>query len=118
MRSSLVAAILLAFGAIAAAPEPPAKPAPEPAPPPPCVSPPSPRDSADYVSGADAYGRPVAPADLPGNGGVQIRTEVYPILKSKNPQLNGVGVVANLPGLANRLICPPAAAPGGAETRR
>jgi hypothetical protein len=50
----------------------------------------------------------VAPADLPGGGEVHIRTEVYPILNSTNPQLNGVGVVANLPGLANRTICPPA----------
>jgi len=115
MRSPLVAAILLAFGAIAAAPEPPAKPAPPPATALPCVSP---RDSADYVPGADAYGRPVAPADLPGSSGVQVRTEVYPILKSRNPALNGVGVVANFPSLANRPVCPPAAAPGDAETRR
>ena len=116
MRFPLV--IMLAFGAIAAAPEPPAKPAPEPAPPPPCVSPPNPRDSAEYIPGADAYGRPVAPADLPGTPGVQIRTEVYPILKSRNPQLNGVGVVANLPSLANRPLCPPGAAPINPETRR
>ena len=113
MRSSVGTAILLALGAIAAAPEPPAKPAPAPAPA--CVSP---LDSADYVPGADARGRPVAPADLPAGGGVQIRTEVYPIINSKNPQLNGVGVVANLPSLANRPLCPPPAAPGDAETRR
>src|SRR6266550_3110019 len=83
-----------------------------------CVSLPRPRDSADYVPGADAYGRPVAPADLPGSSGVQVRTEVYPILKSRNPALNGVGVVANFPSLANRPVCPPAAAPGDAESRR
>jgi hypothetical protein len=77
-----------------------------------------PRDSADYVPGVDAYGRPVAPADLPGSADVQISTEVYPILKSKNPQLNGVGMVANLPGLANRPICPPAPPPRGAVPRR
>src|SRR5436190_2835120 len=77
----------------------------------PCVDP---RDSPEYMPGVDAYGRPVAPADLPGGGDVQISTEVYPILKSKNPQLNGVGIVANLPGLANRPICPPAPPPGRA----
>ena len=118
MRSSLVTAILLAFGAIAAAPEPPAKPAPPAASAPACISPPSPRDSADYTPGTDVRGRPVPPADLPGSGGVQIRTEVYPVLKSRNPQLNGVGVVANLPSLANRPLCPPGAAPVNTETRR
>jgi hypothetical protein len=78
---------------------------------PPAVSPAcvNARDSADYVPGVDVHGRPVAPADLPGSADVQISTEVYPILKSKNPQLNGVGVVANLPGLANRPLCPPPA---------
>ena len=116
MRSPLVAAILLAFGVIAAAPEPPAKPAPAPAPA--CVIPPGPRDSADYTPGTDVHGRPVAPADLPGSGGVQIRTEVYPIINSKNPQLNGVGVIANLPSLANRPLCPLPFAPSDAETRR
>jgi hypothetical protein len=99
--------------------------APAPPPPPPASTAPAAqpacieaRDSADYVPGVDAYGRPVAPADLPGSADVQISTEVYPILNSKNPQLNGVGVVANLPGLANRPICPPAPPPGGAVPRR
>lgn len=103
-----------------------AAPAPVPPPPPPpasaatasqpaCIDP---RDSAEYVPGVDAYGRPVAPADLPGGPDVQISTEVYPILKSKNPQLNGVGVVANLPGLANRPICPPNPPPRGVVPRR
>jgi hypothetical protein len=66
----------------------------------------------------DVHGRPVAPADLPGGADVQISTEVYPILKSKNPQLNGVGVVANLPGLVNRPLCPPAAPPARAIPHR
>src|SRR5258706_6694863 len=92
---------------IGAAPSPPPPPAGQPlaARPQPCVNP---RDSAEYVPGVDAYRRPVAPADLPGGADVQISTEVYPILKSKNPQLHGVGIVASLPGLANRPICPPA----------
>src|SRR6266851_2220338 len=96
-----------------------AAPARLPSPPPSLASPPpaampaciDPRESEEYVPGVDAYGRPVAPADLPGGADVQISTEVYPILKSKNPQLNGVGVVANLPGLANRRICPQAPPP-------
>src|SRR5258708_5090443 len=101
---------------IGAAPAPP----PRPPPPPPVVQLPcvNPRDTADYVPGVDAYGRPVAPADLPGGADVQISTEVYPILKSRNRQLDGVGVVANLPGLANRPICPPAPPPGRAPPRR
>jgi hypothetical protein len=110
MRTIFVAAILFASGAMAGeapTPAPPARPA--------CINA---RDTADYVPGVDAYGRPVAPADLPGGPEVQISTEVYPILKSKNPQLNGVGVVANLPGLANRPICPPAPRPGRAAPRR
>jgi hypothetical protein len=67
-------------------------------------------DSADYVAGVDAYGRPVTPADLPGGTDVQISTEVYARLRTKNPQLNGVGVDVNLPGLATRPPCPPQAA--------
>src|SRR5258706_8596533 len=97
-----------------------AAPVPPPVRPPPAVQSPcvNPRDSADYVPGVDAYGRPVAPADLPGGADVQISTEVYPILKSTNRQLDGVGVVANLPGLANRPICPPIPPPRGAIPRR
>jgi hypothetical protein len=122
MRFDLLAAMLFVSGTTAVV----AAPAPLPPPPPPLTSPPpaampaciDPRDSADYVPGVDAYGRPVAPADLPGGADVQISTEVYPILKSTNPQLNGVGVIANLPGLANRRICPPAPPPGRAVPRR
>jgi hypothetical protein len=124
MRSSLFAVVLVVSGTLlsgaappmgsAPGPAPPASPTP-PAGPQPCVNP---RDSADYVPGVDASGRPVAPADLPGGADVQISTEVYPILKSKNPQLNGVGVVANLPGLANRPICRPIPPPRGAVPHR
>src|SRR5258706_16091602 len=117
MRSKLFVTILffpVAISAMAASiSPPPAKPAPATVPA--CINP---RDTADYVPGVDAYGRPVAPADLPGGPDVQISTEVYPILKSKNPQLDGVGVVANLPGLANKAICPPGVVPGRGQTRR
>jgi hypothetical protein len=116
MRFILLAAILLASGAIAGEAPPSAPPAkPAPAAPPPCINA---RDTADYVPGADVYGRPVAPADLPGTAQVQISPEVYPILKSRNPQLNGVGVVATLPGPANQAICPAGRPPGGAFPRR
>ena len=71
-----------------------------------------PSDSADYVPGVDAYGRPVAPADLPGGADVQISTEIYAQLRSKNPQLGGVGVDVNLPGLAGPPPCQPQAAGG------
>ena len=122
MRTILLAAMLFASSTMlsGAAPSigaplpPPAGPPPA-ARPQPCVNA---RDSAEYVPGVDAYGRPVAPADLPGGADVQISTEVYPILRSRNRQLNGVGVVANLPGLANRPVCPPAPPPGGAIPRR
>jgi len=125
VRTILLAAMLFASAAMLSGAAPPIGTAPLPPPPPagpppvarpqPCVNP---RDSAEYVPGVDAYGRPVAPADLPGGADVQISTEVYPILKSKNPQLNGVGVVANLPGLANRPICPPSPPPRGAVPGR
>jgi len=125
VRTILLAAMLFASGTMLSGAAPPIGAAPLPPPPPPgpppaarpqpCVNP---RDSAEYVPGVDAYGRAVAPADLPGGDDVQISTEVYPILKSKNPQLNGVGIVANLPGLANRPICPPAPPPGRAVPRR
>lgn len=124
MRFNLLVAMLFVSGAMAAGAAP--APVPPPPPPPPLAGPPpaampaciDPRETGEYVPGVDAYGRPVAPADLPGGADVQISTEVYPILNSKNPQLNGVGVVANLPGLANRRICPPAPPPGRAVPRR
>src|SRR4051812_31297548 len=78
------------------APKPPSPPTVEPTPPPPCVDS---RNSADYVPGADAQGRPVPPADLPGTAGVQIGTELFPLVNSKNPQVPTVGVDVNLPGL-------------------
>src|SRR5215467_11380675 len=69
------------------------------------------RNSPDYVPGVDARGRPVAPADLPGTADVQVSTEVYAELRSPNPQLRGVGVNANLSGLATRPPCAPKAPP-------
>src|SRR3954471_6342813 len=116
MRSKVLASIMLVCAtAASAAPQPPPPVKPPVPQSPACVNP---RDSADYVPGVDAYGRPVTPADLPGGPDVQISTEVYPILKSKNPQLDGVGVVANLPRLANKTICSPGVAPGPRPAHR
>ena len=109
MQRSFLGASILLLGTLAAgaAPEPaprtPRSPAPDPA----CVDA---KNSADYVPGVDVHGRSVAPADLPGSStDVQISTEVYAELRSANPQLRGVGVVANLPGLETRPPCPPPA---------
>jgi hypothetical protein len=111
-HTTIIAAIFLTVGIAAAAPAvaplPPPPPPPAQVPPPvPCVDP---RDTAEYVPGVDATGRQVAPADLPGSStDVQISTQVYAELRSANPQLRGVGVVANLPGLQTPPVCPPKA---------
>jgi len=105
---SLSCAVLLSLLAApsfaAPQPLPPPPPPPVQATPPDCVDS---RDSADYVPGVDARGRAVAPPDLPGSADVQISTEFYAELRSPNPQLRGVGVSANLAGLATRPPCPP-----------
>jgi hypothetical protein len=109
MRRVLVAALFLASTRLAAVAAPAPMPPPLRAQPaqPPCVNA---RDTADYVPGVDAYGRPVAPADLPGSSAdVQISTQVYLEMRSSNPQVRGVGVMANLPGLQTRPVCPPSA---------
>jgi hypothetical protein len=107
MRRFVVAALILASTRLAAD----AAQVPNPPPPPPQTQPPQPacvdvRDSADYVPGVDAYGRKVAPADLPGSTtDVEISTQVYAELRTRNPQLRGAGVVANLPGLQKPPAC-------------
>jgi hypothetical protein len=109
MRRFLFAALCFAVSNLAAAAAPGS--ARIPPPPPPQTQPPQPacvdaRDTADYVPGVDAYGRSVAPADLPGSTtDVQIGTEVYAEMRSKNPQMRGVGVIANLPGLQKPPPC-------------
>jgi len=110
-RTTMIAAFCLMAGmANAAVPPPMPLPPPPPPqaqlpPPVPCVDP---RDTAEYVAGVDANGRQVAPADLPGSStDVQISTQVYAELRSRNPQLRGAGVMANLPGLQTPPVCPP-----------
>jgi hypothetical protein len=104
-RFFLAASLLLFadFALAAALPPPPPPPPPAQTAQPQCIDA---RDSADFVPGVDAYGRPVAPADLPGSTtDVQVSTEVYVEMRSKNPRMPGVGVVANLPGLQKPPTC-------------
>ena len=65
------------------------------------------RQSPDYVAGVDVRGRPVVPADVPNETNVVISTEVYPELRSRNPQLNGTGLAVRIEGLGERPQCPP-----------
>lgn len=64
------------------------------------------REAPDYVAGVDTHGRPVAPADLPSGTNVVIGTEVYPELKSRNPQVNGTGLAVRIEGLGEPPQCP------------
>jgi hypothetical protein len=106
MRRFILAASLLLCADLAMAAA-----IPSPRPPPPQSQPPQPqcvdaRDSADYVPGVGAYGHPVASADLPGSTtDVQVSTEVYVEMRSRNPQMRGVGVTANLPDLQKPPPC-------------
>jgi len=118
MRRFFFAASLLLLGDLALAAA-----VPDPASPPPQTQPPQPacvdaRDSAEYVPGVDAYGRAVAPADLPGStADVEISSQVFAELRSRNPQLRGAGVVVNLPGIQTRPPCP-ASLPSAATPKR
>ena len=57
------------------------------------------RASPDYVSGIDVQGREVAPADVPSRPQVEISTEMFVATRPKIPQLRGMGMIVNLPGL-------------------
>jgi hypothetical protein len=57
------------------------------------------RASPDYVSGIDAKGRPVVPADIPTGRQVEIDTQVYVETRSRNPRQPRTGVIVNLPDL-------------------
>ncbi len=65
------------------------------------------KDSPSYVPGVDANGRPVTPADAPTDTHVVISTEIYPELKSTNPQLRGTGLAVRIDGLGQPPRCPP-----------
>jgi hypothetical protein len=75
------------------------------APPPGCIDP---KHSPDYTPGVDARGKPVAPADVPTEGDVVISSQVFAEVRTKNPQVPKVGVVADLSGLKQLPPCPPA----------
>ena len=62
--------------------------------------------SPDYVAGVDARGHPVVPADVPSEPNVVISTEVYPELKSRDPQLRGTGLSVRIEGLGEAPPCP------------
>lgn len=67
------------------------------------------KDSPDYVPGIDAYGRPVAPADVPSGTDVVVSNEVYPELKSKGQMLRGTGLAVRIEGLGQPPECRPRA---------
>lgn len=64
-----------------------------------------------YTGGADAYGRRVAPADLPGPAAVHLDSEtVYPVVR-RGRHRGGTEVAVNVDGLANILEAPAACSP-------
>ena len=62
---------------------------------------------AEYVPGVDVYGRPVKPADVPSDTQVVVSTEVYPEVRSNNPQLQGTGLRVRIEGLGQPPKCQP-----------
>ena len=67
-----------------------------------------PKHSPDYTPGVDARGKPVAPADLPAQGNVEVSTQVFAEVRTGNPQVPRVGVEVNLNALKQLPPCPPA----------
>jgi hypothetical protein len=111
-RAALLTCLLWA-GAGQAANTPPPPPVKHPPNPPAC----NPQASADYVPGVDVKGRPVAPADLPGGPDVIVSTEVYPEIRSRNPQVPRTGLSVQIEGLGAPPRCVPAPAPVPAKPR-
>ena len=66
------------------------------------------KNSPDYTPGVEARGKPVAPADLPTQGNVEVSTHVFAEVRTKNPQVPRVGVEVNLDALRQLSPCPPA----------
>ena len=63
--------------------------------------------SARYLPGVDAYGRPVAPADVPSGPEVYIGTTVYPEIGFKDPLLRGAVVGVRIGGFTDPPLCQP-----------
>jgi|SRR6516165_1164544 hypothetical protein len=82
-----------------AAPAPPSAPAV-----PTCIDP---KHSPDYIPSVDARGKPVTPADVPSEGNVEVSTEVFAEVRTRNPQVPRVGVGVNLNALRQLPPCPP-----------
>ena len=61
---------------------------------------------ADYVPGVDASGRPVKPADVPSDTQVVVSNEVYPEVRSQNPQVPATGLRVRIDGLGQAPKCP------------
>jgi hypothetical protein len=61
--------------------------------------------SPDYVPGIGVRDREVAPADLPSDQ-VEIDTQVFLEMRSKNPQLRGTGVIVRIPRLGAPICIP------------
>jgi hypothetical protein len=67
--------------------------------------------SPDFVAGMNAYGHPVAPADLPGNITAAIPSDVVvPEVFTKNRNIGRVDVPVEIPGLAEASAPPPVCA--------
>ena len=55
----------------------------------------------DYVAGTDAYGYPLAPADMPGNVTAAIPSDmVIPEVRTHNKAIGAVDVLVDVPGLS------------------
>jgi len=66
------------------------------------------KHSPDYTPGVDVRGKPVAPADVPNQGNVEVSTHVFAEVRTNNPQVPRVGVEVNLDSLRQLPPCPPA----------
>jgi hypothetical protein len=72
----------------------------------PCTDP---ATSADYVPGVDAYGRTVAPADVPGTSTIDVNSTVQAQIRTHNRAVPFVGVDVALNAPAPPHACPAAA---------
>jgi hypothetical protein len=101
----LVPLLLAAVPALAQTPDVP----PQAYPAQPCTDP---ATSADYVPGVDAYGRAVAPADVPGSSTIDVNSTVHAQIRTHNRAVPFVGVDVALNALTPPHACP-AAPPKG-----
>jgi hypothetical protein len=55
--------------------------------------------SPDYVPGIGVRDRDVAPADIPTGQEVEIDTQLFLEMRTRNPQIRGTGVIVRIPRL-------------------